>query len=254
MGMMDMEAWLLFLLIAVAFGAIGLYRARAARRGISAHKNPKTIVPRVVDDISSKRFQPTLPEVWDERTVSQQLTEFRSRPDIVASYIDALKQRFILKVEDGTAQQRTRFLRTHVEELQLGKEYRALIHDLGAMEIEQENRLLRLKLEQQELQAKQAHANALGGLQLQKSRLAIEVEIASLEAQKTAIQTPDRQENLTPQQRRTAEKKECEAQITDLKAQKAEALKIADEEERMRRVNGLDAALERAYERWSKLL
>jgi|ERR1051326_38084 hypothetical protein len=251
-----MEAWLIFLLLACLFAAVGFfYRSKHKRDAAQPSVVPKALVPQIVADSGPKRAKPSLPVVWDAQMVSQQLTKFQAQPDIVASYIDALKQRFILRVEDGTAKQRTKFLRTHVEELQLGKEYKMVVHDLNAMEIEQEIRLLRLRLEQQELQAKQQQVTSLGGLQLRKERLAIELEIATLEAKKMTIQNPERPENpLTPEERRAAEKKEVDEKIADLKMQKSEALKIADEEERMRRVNGLDAAIERAYERWSKLV
>jgi hypothetical protein len=59
---------------------------------------------------------------------------------------------------------------------------------------------------------------------------------------------------LTPEQKRAQDKKNCEARIAELKAQKQQALKIDEEDERLRRVNAIDNAIEREYERWSKLL
>jgi hypothetical protein len=65
---------------------------------------------------------------------------------------------------------------------------------------------------------------------------------------------PQREPELTPEQKRQKERKACEARIADLKAQKQEALKIEDEDERLLRVNAIDAALEREYERWARLI
>ncbi len=198
---------------------------------------------------------PSFPTVWDEGQITRQLNVIQTQPNLLTLYVDQLRSRFILGAEHRTAQVRTKFLRSFIERLELTKQYETLIQDLKAMELEQDNRLLRLKLEQQELRARQQQASALDGLQLQKERLAIEVELATLQAKKTAIQNPERPDNrLTPEQRRAAEKREVEAHIADLKTQKAEALKVADEDERTRQLNAIEAALERAYERWSKLL
>ena len=108
----------------------------------------------------------TVPTVWDEDLISGQLAAIKSRPQLVAHYVSTLKQRFILTTEDHTAQIRTRFLRSHLEHLELGKQYQTLLNDLKAMEAEQENRLLRLELERRELQAKNQHPGALERLRL----------------------------------------------------------------------------------------
>ena len=85
-----------------------------------------------------------LPTVWNEGQIVRQLAVIQSRPKVLAHYVEQLKHRFILKTEDQTAQLRTHFLRTQIEQLELGKQYKGLVHDLQAMERDQENRLLRL--------------------------------------------------------------------------------------------------------------
>ena len=124
-----MQPWIIFLIIAVVFGLVGWYRTRTASTG--ARPLPRNNSPLAI----SSKVQPTvineqLPIVWDERHISQQLAAIQGKPQMLTAYLDALKERFIISVEDGTAQTRTRFLRTAVEQLELGKQYKTLTHDL----------------------------------------------------------------------------------------------------------------------------
>src|SRR3984957_17684391 len=138
-----MPLWIVFLLIAAGFGLIGWYRMRSSHGG-AVSPSPKRDAS--LSTRNGGQLMPinnNLPAVWDERSISAQLMTMQAQPQILTTYISALKQRFILNVEDRTAQTRTRFLRTHIEQLELGKQYAALYHDLRAMESEQENRLLR---------------------------------------------------------------------------------------------------------------
>jgi hypothetical protein len=59
---------------------------------------------------------------------------------------------------------------------------------------------------------------------------------------------------MTAEEQRAKDRSACEAKIQSLKQEKQKALKIDDEDERLLRVNAVDAALEREYERWAKLL
>jgi len=177
-----------------------------------------------------------IPEVWNEEEISRQLGTVQDRPQVLAHYIDALRQRFILKTDDRTAQFRTKFLRSHIEQLELGTQYQTLINNLKAMEAEQENRLLRLQVEQHELNAKKEQASVLERLRLEKERLAIEVEIEQLKAQKHAVGKPPAEEpKLSQEQQRRLKRMEIEDKLKDLDRQEETALKNArGDEDRMR--------------------
>jgi len=197
-----------------------------------------------------------LPAAWDERSISAQLMTMQAQPQILTTYISALKQRFILNVEDRTAQARTRFLRTHIEQLELGKQYATLSHDLRAMESEQENRLLRLALEKRELEARAQQAETLDGLRLQKERLTFEVEIAELKAKKKSIQNPSGTDSkLTADQQRRLNRLEIEEKLRELDYLEEEAIRKArSEEERVRIQNMYVDRRDDLHEQLSKYL
>jgi hypothetical protein len=151
-------------------------------------------------------------------------------------YIEALKQRFIIRTDERTAQVRTHFLRGQIEHLELGKQYQVLLNDLRAMEAEQEVRLLRIQAERRDLQVRGQQSEALDELRLQKERLAIELEIEQLKSQKQAIgkvQQPE--ERLTPEQQRRLKRMEIEERIERLDRQEEAALRKArDDGDRIR--------------------
>jgi hypothetical protein len=210
-----MQLWTIFVAMALVFGLLGWYRTR--RTGSQSPRSPRNNSPMPI----STNVQPTLindrvPTVWDERYISEQLATIQDKPQILTAYLAALKQRFIISVEDGTAQTRTRFLRTIIEQLELGKQYKTLTHDLKALESEQENRLLRLELERREIKTKLEQTEALDGLQLQKERLTKELEVAELRAKKKAIQNPPADSKLTADQQRRLKRLEIEDKLREL--------------------------------------
>ena len=186
-----------------------------------------------------------IPAAWDERAIGRQLTAIQGKPALVKYYIEVLRQRFILKHEDRIAQDRTRFLRTNIEHLELGKRYQGLIHDLSAMEAEQENRLLRLTLEQHELRGKSDELETLGKLRLQREQLAIEVEIEQLKAQKAAAGKPvpeaKPEPRLSPEQQRRLKRVEIEERIQQLDREEEGAVRNARGQEDAVRIQNMYA-------------
>jgi hypothetical protein len=251
-----MQLWLVFLLIAAFFAVIGWYRMRARHGGALPPPPRRDVSVSTHNEGQLMPINNNLPAVWDEQSISTQLMTMQAHPQILTTYISALKQRFILKVEDRAAQSRTRFLRTHIEQLELGKQYATLAHDLRAMESEQENRLLRLALEKRELEAKAQLAETLDGLRLQKERLAVEVEIAELKAKRKAIQKPGGTDSkLTPDQQRRLKRLEIEDKLRELDRLEAEAIsKARNDEERARIENMYVDKRDELHEQLSKYL
>lgn len=250
-----MEPWVLCLILALVFTAIGLFqsslRAASRARPTALHRDEGGLV--------SINYNDPLPAVWDEQAITRQLAHAKRQPQLLTYYVDVLKQRFILNVEDRTAQVRTQFLRRHVEELQVGKEYKVLIHDLQAMEVEQGNRLLRLGLERRDLEAKHQQAEELDGLRLEKDRLAIEVEIAELRAKMQAIETPTPpppiENRLSPEQQRRIRRMEIEDKLRELDRLEADAVKASkNDEDRLRIENMYTDKRQELHEQLSKFL
>jgi len=177
-----------------------------------------------------------VPTIWNEGEISVALARAQGRPTVLAHYVEAVKQRFVLKMDVRTAQVRTQFLRSQIEQLELGKQYQGLVNDLKAMETEQENRLLKLQVENDELRNKRAHEGALSDLRLKKERLAAEVEIEQLKAQKRELRRPAQPaSSLSPDQQRRLKRLEIEDKLRELDRLETEDLKKArNEDERLR--------------------
>lgn len=233
-----MELWGIFLALAVLCAVIGFIRSNVKRVEPSSQRGESPQGGVMASDIE-------IPAAWDERAIGRQLTAIQSRPALVSYYIDALRQRFILKIEDRVAQDRTRFLRTHIEHLELGKQYQGLVNDLKAMEAEQENRVLGLTLQTRELKGKHGELDALGKLRLQKEQLAIEVEIEQLKAQKAAVGKPvpeaKPEPRLSPEQQRRLKRMEIEDQLQKLDRDEDEAIRNARGQEDSVRIRNMYA-------------
>jgi hypothetical protein len=251
-----MDLWVLFLALAAIFALIGWYRMKATHKAALSPPHRRDVSLSTRNGGQPMPINNNLPAAWDERSISAQLMTMQAQPQILTTYISALKQRFILNVEDRTAQVRTRFLRTHIEQLELGKQYATLSHDLRAMESEQENRLLRLALEKRELEAKAQQAETLDGLRLQKERLTLEVEIADLKTKKKTIQKPSVSEpKLTPDQQRRLKRLEIEDKLRELDHLEEQAIQNARSEgERVRIQNMYVDKRDELHEQLSKYL
>ena len=184
-----------------------------------------------------------LPTVLNEGQIVRQLAVIQSQPKVLAHYVEQLKHRFILKTEDQTAQLRTHFLRTQIEQLELGKQYKGLVHDLQAMERDQENRLLRLELEKRDLEIKREQVDALQGLHLDKQRLSLELEIEELKAKKKALNRRPRAEEpkLSAEQQRRVRRLEVEDKIRELDRLEEVAIKAARSDEDRMRIKNMHA-------------
>jgi hypothetical protein len=201
--------------------------------------------------------RPSELQVWDERSISKQMDDLRGQPPaVIAHYVESIKTRMVLNQNDKTAAVRARFLKTKVEELKLVKEGQQLMVDLEALALEREKRLKTLQLENAQLDATMRTRSELDQLTGLKQRKQIELEVAQIEKQirDLSAPVPPPEPQLTAEQKRAEEKKKCENRIAELKAQKKEALRIEDEDERILKVNALDDALQREYERWTKLV
>ncbi len=201
---------------------------------------------------------PPLPIVqWDEASITAQLRQLRDeRPALIPHFVESLKERLILRQDDRTAEVRLNFLRTQIAQLKLAKDFQQTLDDLSLLSLEKAKRVKTLELETHELDLKRRQLTRKEELEALKDQKKLELEIAQFDKQIEEIKTPPpkREPELTPEQKRAEEKRKCDARIAELKAQKQEALKLADEDERLMRVNAIDNALEREWERWSKLL
>lgn len=202
---------------------------------------------------------PVVPELWNEPAITRQLTQLRDdRPALIPHFVQSITERFILRQDDRTAQLRLRFLRSQIDQLKLAKEFQAAMDDLELHSSEKSLRLKKLQLEIQKVDIQFESADAVRQKQQELESKKLDLEIAKLDQQIDSIKNPPRplpaEPQLTPEQRKAKEKKDCEDRIATLKAERQKALKLPDEHERIIRVNALDDAIQREYERWAKLV
>jgi hypothetical protein len=254
-----MDLWVFFLLLALACFAIGMsvsLNKTAARqsghsdRALQPYSGPQT--PQEIVMLPNI----TLPAQWDELAITRQLRQLREqRPALIPHFIDSVKERWVLRQDDRTASIRLQFLKIQIEQLKLAKEFQQVRDDLDLLILEKAKRIKTLELDLEELDSKKRTRGPLDELAAMKERKKMELEIAQLDKQITDLKTPLKSEpQLTPEQQRAKDKAACEARIATLKQEKQVALKIEDEAERVLRVNALDDAIQREYERWSRLL
>jgi hypothetical protein len=265
--------WIVFAFLSIVCFALGVWslkkKAPASRTlsvppsatGFGTWTAPQPVSPPLGYNVPQRGDELSNPlrdlEVWDERSIAQHLSQLRGQsPTVVAHYIESIKTRFLLNQNDKTAVVRSKFLKTQIEELKLFREGEQVVTDLKALGLEREKRLKTLQLENAQLDDTMRTRSERERLIALKERKQIELEIAQIGKQMADLNTPPPkpEPELTAEQRRSLEKQNCEGRIAELKAQKQVALKIDDEDERMRKVNAIDSALEREYERWAKLI
>jgi hypothetical protein len=157
-----------------------------------------------------------------------------------------------------TAQQRLKLLASVVEVFKLNKEMQGLLHDLHLEEKEFEIKQIETQTRKEDAQAKLQYEVQLRELRRQRDELVLKKEISQLQQEIKNVETVPppmpTEVKLTPEQQRANDKAACEARIQSLKAEKQNALKLDDEQERILKVNAIDDALQREMERWAKLL
>ena len=198
----------------------------------------------------------SLPTQWDELAITRQLQQLRDRkPNLIPHYIDSVKERWIVRQDDRTGQVRLQFLKIQIEQLKLTKEFQQTVDDLELLSLEKTKRIKTIELETEEIDIKKRGLTQKEKLEALREQKKLELEIAQLDQQIDGIKAPHKSEaKLSPEEQKAKDRSACEAKIQSLKQEKQKALKIDDEDERLLKVNAVDAALEREYERWAKLL
>ena len=193
---------------------------------------------------------------WNEPAITRQLQQLReTKPSAIPHYIDSVKERWILRQDDRTAEIRLQFLKRQIEQLKLAKDFQQTMDDLQMLALEKQKRIKTLQLETEELDGKRESSSELTKLNTLRERKKMELEIAQLDQQIAGLKNPPLQEaKPNPEQQRANERAACEARIQNLKAEKQKALKLEDETERILKSNAIDDALQREMERWAKLL
>jgi hypothetical protein len=155
-----------------------------------------------------------------------------------------------------TAQRRLKLIASVIEVFKLNREMQGILQDIHLAEKEFEIRQVEADTRLEDAQGRQKSEGVLRQLRAQRDELQLQKEITQIKAETGAIQqsVKPQGQQLTAEQQRANDKAACEARIQALKDEKQKALNLDDAAERIMRVNALDDAIQREYERWSKLV
>jgi hypothetical protein len=213
---------------------------------------------RILEVVTNSNMTISLPTRWDDLEITQVLQRHSDNPAVLSHAISSIKTRMILGQDLKTAQQRLKLLASVIEVFKLNKEMQGLLHDLHLEEKEFEIKQIETQTRKEDAQAKLHSEVQLRELRRQRDELQIKKEISQLQQEIKNVETVPppmpTEVKLTPEQQRSNDKVACEARIQSLKAEKQNALKLDDEQERILKVNAIDDALQREMERWAKLL
>jgi hypothetical protein len=201
-----------------------------------------------------------IPMVWDELAITRQLRQLRDeRPGVIGHFLESVKERFVLRQDDRTAQVRLDFLKSQVEQLKLAKDFQQAYADLNLVGMETAKRAKSLEVDTHELELKRRSLSRKDDLETQREQKKLELELAEMEAKIQQLkQSTVPQSALTAAQRRAQEygqrQQEFEERIQELRHMKAQCAEIEDEAERAMRENAISDAIQREHERWGKSL
>jgi hypothetical protein len=197
---------------------------------------------------------PVVPQHWDEQLISQHFSILRNRPAALSHYFSSVLERFVLRQSDETAQVRTQFLRTQLDQLKLAKELHTALDDLTLHQLERDIRRRTLELQRQDLDNKQQQQQELAQLVHQQEKLKVKLEITKLSRQIKEEETPS-PPPLSTEQQRAQKRAFHEAEIARKQDAKRKAVDQATTEDEKRRIANMhDDSIEREMEELSKYL
>jgi hypothetical protein len=252
-----MEPWIIFLILSIICLVIGIIvpknnKMTTPPAALTSYNGPAVDSSLTSSDMSNL---PTLSQ-WNESAITAQLRQLRDqRPSLIPHFVDSVKERFILKQDDRTAEVRLRFMQHQIEQLRLTKDFQQLRDDLEILAYQREKRIKTLELENKELDIKKDSLTGRQQLEALREQKRIELEIAQLDDQIGKIKNaPKAAVAPSPEEQRRSEKAAIEEDIQRLKQEKQKALKLDDESERVQRVNAIEDAIQRKLKRWGDLL
>jgi hypothetical protein len=210
---------------------------------------------RVVEVVPYSNVSIEIPKKWNDAEIARLLQRHHDQPAVLAHAVSSIKSRMILNQDLKTAQQRLKLMASVIEVFKLNRELQGILQDVHLAEKDFEIRQVEADLRLEDVQARQKSERMLRNLREQREDLQLKKEIAQIGQEIETIKSPaGTKPQLTPEQQRANDKAACEGRIQALKEEKQKALNIDEAAERVMRVNALDDAIQREYERWSKLV
>jgi hypothetical protein len=211
---------------------------------------------RIVEVVPRSNVTINVPAKWDDGEITRLLLRHQDQPAVLSHAVSSIRSRLIMGQDLKTAQRRLKLIASVIEVFKLNREMQGILQDIHLAEKEFEIRQVEADTRLEDAQGRQKSEGVLRQLRAQRDELQLQKEITQIKAETGAIQqsVKPQGQQLTAEQQRANDKAACEARIQALKDEKQKALNLDDAAERIMRVNALDDAIQREYERWSKLV
>jgi hypothetical protein len=172
------------------------------------------------------------------RIPEQQPYMVYQQPSLLGHYVQAIRDRTRLRIDQKTAQAVTSALRTETEQLKLANEYQTNLNARQLADLERDVRLAELEQKREDIAIARQQNRELFTLRLQRDRLALQVEIARHRKEiREGRQRPE--PKLSPTQQRLSKKTEIEDLLQRLKDDETRALHSAHTELEKRRLQNM---------------
>ena len=187
-----------------------------------------------------------LPAKWDDNEVTRLLQRYQDQPAVLAHAVSSIKTRMVMNQDLKTAQKRLKLIASVIELFKLNQALQGILYDIHLAEKDFEIRQVEADTRLEDAVARRRSEQRLRDLRAQRDELQLQKEITQLRRDAESFDRPAKPEpQLTPEQQRAKRHAASEARLESLKAQKQEALKIQDPEERVQKVNAIDDEIQR---------
>ncbi len=189
-----------------------------------------------------------LPVKWDDHEVTRLLQRYQDQPAVLSHAVSSIRSRLVMNQDIKTAQKRLALIASVIQLFKLNQEMQGILYDIHMAEKDFEIRQVETQIRLEDARTRQQSETRLRQLRTQREELQLQREIAELRRDTDSIVRPARSDQspaLTPEQQRAKRHATSEARLENLKVQKQEALKIADPDERVQRVNAIDDEIQK---------
>lgn len=187
-----------------------------------------------------------LPAKWDDNEVTRLLQRYQDQPAVLAHAVSSIKTRLVMNQDLRTAKKRLQLIASVIELFKLNQALQSILYDIHLAEKDFEIRQVEADTRLEDAHSRRKSEHRLRDLRAQRDELQLQKEIGQLRRDTESIDRPVRQEpQLTAEQQRAKRHAASEARLDNLKQQKQEALKIADPDERVQKVNAIDDEIQR---------
>lgn len=187
-----------------------------------------------------------LPAKWDDNEVTRLLQRYQDQPAVLAHAVSSIKTRLVMNQDIKTAQKRLKLIASVIELFKLNQALQGILYDIHLAEKDFEIRQVEADTRLEDAVGRRRSEPRLRDLRAQRDEMQLQKEIIQLRRETETMDRSAKPEALlSPEQQRAKRHAASESRLEALKKQKQEALKIADAEERVLKVNAIDDEIQK---------